>query len=146
MKANEIYKRLSVIYSGMLFGVGMIMLLFYYFLYENFTILPDDSTNALFQIVGVALLFVGIPFGLIFYSKQIKNARGITDKEEKLSKYFMLSVVRFAIIMSAAIGNLVFFIVIKNNVVMYCAAIALLVFIFCKPNKFKMLEWLNNEE
>jgi len=135
---KEVYKKLSLIFNFIFFSAIISVVVFYYFSQE--ALFTEDLV--IFQTVVILMLLICIPGGLKLYAVKVKALQNITDKEEKLTKYVSWNIVRLALIEGPLFFSLIVYFLTRNNSMLFCAGIAIMALIFCKPNWQKMKEEL----
>ena len=135
---KEVYKKLSLIFNFIFFGAIISVVAIYYFSRE--ALLTEDLI--IFQTAVILMLLICIPGGLKLYAVKVKALQNIADKEEKLNQYVSWNIVRLALIEAPLFFSLVVYFLTKNNSMLFCAGIAIMALIFCKPSLQRMKEEL----
>jgi hypothetical protein len=145
---ENIYRKLKNIYYLVFILLAFIVLLFYFFGGSFFfiSIVADRNLDIALQTLCILSVLICIPFGLWFYAVRVRKLSKLDDEPQKLAAYFPTAILRMGLVVLAFMLNMVLYLLTQNNSMLFCAGIAALALIFCKPYKWKIAEELELEE
>lgn len=97
---------------------------------------PKNLIIAL-QSVGIMYVMASIPFALWYFHRIVLKIKTIDDNV-KVRKYKNAALIRIFLIAFGVLLNVMLYCVLHDKSMFYCAVIAALAFIFCKPQKAKI--------
>lgn len=138
------------IYKHLLISYYAAFLLFFAVFFVCFAIVRsyhfDFSQNVriALQSVGIMYVLASVPFALWYFHRTTLK---IKNKEEvlKAKKYENTALIRIFLIAFGVILNVTFYCFLQDKSMFYCAVIAALAFIFCKPQKNKIVQDLSGD-
>lgn len=138
------------IYKHLLISYYAAFLLFFAVFFVCFAIVRsyhfDFSQNVriALQSVGIMYVLASVPFALWYFHRTTLK---IKNKEEvlKAKKYENTALIRIFLIAFGVILNVTFYCFLQDKSMFYCAVIAALAFIFCKPQKNKIVQDLSDD-
>ena len=141
--------KLTLIYYCIYFVAVLLAIGGYYYMNQKEALMEEHSQNAT-TITSIYLIYLvaSIPLSLKFFNSAAKKLANIElNNEEKIKKYTQYSFLRLlAISISLFIGIILFY-ALSSRSMIYCAGIAAVALVFCKPSEVKMANDLNiNEE
>jgi len=143
---EKIIKKLLYIYYGIFVG-GVIIALLGFIFSQNHSPIPPQS-NAGITLSSLLIIFVigSIPLSLYFFNKKLSKWSVLENEELKLKKYEKGARLRLLIIGTGFIIGILFFYVLRLQSMIFCAAIAAVALIFCKPHQQQMRNDLKLED
>ncbi|NDV47862.1 hypothetical protein D0T49_12475 [Paludibacter sp. 221] len=96
--------------------------------------------------VYILYLVVTIPLSLKLFNMNVKKLSALEDADLKIKKYLNYSLLRLLVIGSSLLIGIVLFYVLNSRSMIFCAAIAAIALVFCKPTEVKMATELDLNE
>jgi hypothetical protein len=111
------------------------------------TIYPNSSLGIAISSTVILIMLVSIPLALAGFHKSLQKWKLIEDEAIKLQQYTRGGIIRLSLVGgSLVISVLSFFFTRTDTSLIYCAAIAAIALIFCKPSARKIESELDLEE
>ena len=119
-----------------------------HFLSLKLAIDTNSARGVSAQTFSIFILLIFIPSALKIFSVKVNKLSKNEDLNiiDKINKYVFWSNIRLAMIAFSLLINVLFYYLIQNNSMLFCAAISAVAVLFCRPKKDKMLEELNITE
>jgi len=139
--------QLRLLYYGFYVLAIALAALGYSFFAEKEALIPEKSSTGT-TIMSIYILFLvsSIPLALKLFSVKIKKLAALENLEEKIKLYKTFSFWRLVAIGSNLLLGIGFFYILDAHSMIYCAAIAAIALVFCKPSEVKMASELGIEE
>ena len=143
---GKIITKITLIYYGIY--TTTILLAVLIFLNKNNQIFIESKSTLGITLTDIVILYmlVSIPLALGGFFRMTKKWRLIEDETLKFKAYQNGSIIRLLLIGVGLIGSIAVFYLIRNISIVYCAGIAAIALIFCKPNESKMISELKLDE
>ncbi len=103
-----------------------------------------QNTAIALQTIGIMYVMASVPFALWYFNRKVQHLQNDVMNKEKT--YQRVALLRIALIAFGVILNVVLFCFLRNQSMIYCAAIAALAFVFCKPQRAKIEQDLLDEK
>ncbi len=103
-----------------------------------------QNTVIALQSVGIMYVMASVPFALWYFQRRVNQLKN--GDENKVRTYKRVSLLRIALIAAGVILNIALYCILRDQSMFYCAAIAALAFIFCKPQRAKIEQDLLDEK
>lgn len=138
------------IYKHLLIAYYTAFLLFFAVFSVCFTIVKshpfDFSQNVriALQSVGIMYVLASVPFALWYFHRTTLKIKEMDDVL-KAKKYENTALIRIFLIAFGVMLNVTFYCFLQDKSMFYCAVIAALAFIFCKPQKNKIVQDLSDD-
>lgn len=138
------------IYKHLLIAYYTAFLLFFAVFFVCFTIVKshpfDFSQNVriALQSVGIMYVLASVPFALWYFHRTTLKIKEMDDVL-KAKKYKNTALIRIFLIAFGVMLNVTFYCFLQDKSMFYCAVIAALAFIFCKPQKNKIVQDLSDD-
>ncbi|MBR1631485.1 MAG: hypothetical protein IJ680_06470 [Paludibacteraceae bacterium] len=144
---KKILQRLNIAYYTALFG-SVIFALIGYWLAKKAGIHYDALTQPGITISYVTILYIilSIPGALAWFHQQTKKMKQQPNTYEKLQKYIRISYIRLLLIAIGLWGGIVVFYLLDSTSVLWCAAMAAIAIVFCKPAEQKIQDEIEQPE
>ena len=114
---------------------------------ESIGYVPADTAGAAVKTVYILFLVCSIPLALKLFNVKVKKLSELDlPEEEKFAKYRTYSIWRLAVIGVNMLIGIALFYALNFMQMFFCAAVAAIALVFCKPSAKKMEEELNLEE
>jgi len=143
---KKVLRNLTMAYYAVFIGAIASALLGFYVLKSGITIDPLSSTGIALQSVLIVLIIGSVPVSLFIFNRSAKKWAQLTDTAQKLTKYQRGSYIRLAIIGAGLVLGVLFYYIMQNQSMIFCAGIAAIGLFFCKPAEVKIITELNLEE
>jgi hypothetical protein len=146
---TNIRKRINIVYYTFYVLYILLIVIFGYLLKpaDNGRVIDPLSHNG--QIISYLVIFyviASIPGALWWFKRQMKAVSQIADEEEKQQRYTSCALIRVTLIgLGAVFAIVAFYMLGAYQSMMWCAAIAILAQIFCKPSDRKIYLEMNNK-
>lgn len=139
---KKVIKNLNIAYNA-LFIIAFATIFIGKFVIKNqFNIDPLSQAGITLQSVLTIFIVGAVPASLYLFNRATKQWATIESIEEKLKKYLTGSYIRLAVMGTALVLGILFFYVMQNRSLLFCAAIAVIGLFFCKPSEAKILSEL----
>ena len=107
----------------------------------------DAPLSVTLQSVAILILLGCIPLALWLYNKKLVSATLSNDEEQRIVLIRKWFIVRLALVEMAFMFNIIAYVLTRDNSLLFCCGIALLVFLFlCRPNRDEVVTILSKEE
>ncbi len=85
-------------------------------------------------------LVVSIPFALWWFNRKVKQIAADTalDEDEKAARYQPVAMMRLLIVGLGLLAGIAMFYLTRSRSMIYCAAMAAMILVYCKPSELKM--------
>jgi len=139
--------QLTLVYYGFYALAIAFAAIGYSFFSGKEALIPEQSSDGT-VIMSVYILFLvaSIPLALKLFSMKVKKLAELETPEEKLSRYKIFSLWRLVIVGCNLLFGIGFFYLMNSRSMIYCAAIAAVALVFCKPSEVKMTVELGLDE
>lgn len=136
---NPVNKLLLIYYSLYVLAI-VFAVLGYYFAGGQYDFPGTEQPPAAvtFTSIYIIYLIVSIPLSLKLFNNQVKKLAENQNSEEKIKKYTSYSMIRLAVIGSSLLIGILFFYLFNSKSMIFCAGIAAIALVFCKPSEMKM--------
>ena len=140
-------KQLILFYYGFYVLAVVLVTLAYLFFATNNPLIAEQST-AETAITSVYILFLicSIPLALKLFNVKVKKLSELASPEEKIIQYKNYSVFRLVVIGVNMLIGIGFFYLFNSDSMLFCAGIAAIALVFCKPSEAKMISELEFED
>lgn len=117
----------------------------YYFISRQAPMVAEmGTTGVTISSIYIIFLIASVPLSLKLFNIKVKKlSQTEISPEEKLKKYFSFSMVRLAVIGLGLLLGIVLFYLLNSRSMIFCAAIAAIALVFCKPTEVKMANELD---
>ena len=144
---SKLLKTLQIVYYAMLVGIIAVAALMWYYSSERSAIVEFSTSEYILQYVAIILVIAGVPLSLYGFKVMCKKVKTIADEKERLEKYQNLCIVRMGVIaISCMFALIVYFMLGCLKSMMWCAAIAAIALVFCKPTEGKIEADLSKDD
>ena len=108
----------------------------------------DSKSDAGITLSSILILFIigSLPAALALFHRYTKELRAEPDMNIKLEKYKKASIIRLLVIGLGLVAGVLFFYVLHSQSMLFCAGIAAIGLVFCKPAEVKIITDLEIEE
>jgi len=138
LQMKKVQKSLSLAYYSMFVASFIAALAGYYILQNSFI---DPLTQPGISISAILIVFIigSVPFALASFNIFLKKLRVSEDINYKLEKYRKAGVIRIIVIGAGVVLGILFFYIMKSQSMIFCAGIASIALVFCKPSEVKII-------
>ncbi len=147
---RAVIRKISYFYYGIiLLSLLVVTLLIFLAKKEQLPYLdPLSSSGQAFQTIVICYIIASLPCAMFGFKKYCDKLKAITDSELRLKSYFKASAIRIIIIGTGIIlGIIAFYLLGGHRPMIWCAAIAAIGLIFCKPQESRLrLELEDNQQ
>ena len=127
------FRALRIIHIALCVGVLLILSVFRYLVKQESDVVPDK--NLIFEILGVAIGFVCVIAARFLFFVRTKAGLSVVTLKEKINIFRGAFILQMALLEGAAILNLVFYFLTKNDLHFFIALGILLLMIFRRPTR-----------
>ncbi len=147
MSAKQIANRLKWFYYGaMVSAVAVAGLCYYLFPKYGLYIDPMSKHGMGVSYFVICYMLASVAGGLWWFSKAIKPLKKRED-DGKYREYFKCAVIRLCVIGLGLVIAIVAYYLLKQQTMIYCAAISAVGLVFCKPQEGRIeLDLLDTED
>ena len=104
----------------------------------GFSLDPQSTTGVTITSLYLIFLMASIPLSLRIFNKKVKTLASGDNINEKIKKYTSYALYRLIIIGANLLLGVFFFYLFNSRSMTFCAAIAAIALVFCKPSEAKM--------
>lgn len=127
------FRALRIIHIALCVGVLLLLSVFRYLVKQESDVVPDK--NLIVEILGVAIGFVCVIAARFLFFVRTKAALSVVTLKEKINIFRGAFILQMALLEGAAILNLVFYFLTKNDLHFFIALGILLLMIFRRPTR-----------
>jgi hypothetical protein len=139
-------KNLNIAYNAVFIIAFAVVFIGKFVIKNQFSIDPLSDTGITLQSVLTIFIVGAVPASLYLFNRATKKWAAIENIEEKLKKYQTGSYIRLTVMGTGLVLGIVFFYVMLNRSLLFCAAIAVIGLFFCKPSEAKIVSELKLED
>jgi len=143
---KKVLKNLTLAYYAVYIIAILSAVLGYYILKSGISIDSKSSTGVALESILIIFIIGSVPLTLAGFNKLTKKWAQISDTAIKLRKYQQGSLIRIAIIGLGFILGVIFYYLLKNQSMLFCAGISAIALFFCKPAEVKIVTELDLED
>lgn len=147
---KAVIRRISYFYYGIiLLSLAVVTLLIFLAKKGQLAYLdPLSSAGQVFQTIVICYIIASLPCAMFGFKKYCDKLKAVSDREQQLKSYFKASAIRIIIVGTGIIfGILAFYLLGGHRPMIWCAAIAAIGLIFCKPQDSRLrLELEDNQQ
>ena len=107
---------------------------------------PKSDMGIALASILIMYIIVSIPLSLRLFHKMTKKWRTIEDEALKFQKYENGAILRLVIIGIGLVSSVILFYVLRTESMIFCAGIAAIALLFCKPSEGKIVSDLKLDE
>ncbi len=135
---RKIINRLTLVYYGFYLLAIALAACGYRFLAGSQTLIDAQSSAGIaLSSAYIVLLVASIPLALKLFNIKVKKLAAVTDAEAKEQAYMRLSVWRLVVIGANLLIGITLFYLMGSQSMIFCAAIAAIALVFCKPGEVR---------
>jgi hypothetical protein len=144
---ESIVKKINLAYY-LIYTITIVSTVIGYIITFNSEFSVDVKSQLSITLSSLVILYiiVSIPAALSIFNRNIKKWILIEDKFTKLEKYATGATWRLLVIGFGLVFSIVVFYILRTPSMIYCAGIAAIAIIFCKPSENKIISDLKLEE
>jgi hypothetical protein len=144
---ERIVKKINLIYY-LIYTITILVTIFGYITTMNgySTVDVKSSLNITLSSLVILYIILSIPLALALFHRNTKKWAEIDDQFTKLNKYTTGAIVRLVIIGFGLVFSIIVFYILRSESMIFCAGIAAIALIFCKPTTAKIHSDLKIEE
>ena len=138
--------KLNIVYY-LLYVLAVVLVVLFGFVVDLSEVVmsPQSGAGQALQYVAIMYVLVSVPGALYGFKRYMKKVSKIEDGKQREKVYFRCAVLRMLLI---GIGVLLcvtaFYLLGSYQSMLWCAAMALVAFYFCKPTEKKIYLEMNN--
>lgn len=143
---KSIITKITLVYYG-IYTSTILLAVLIFLTKGNYPVLDSKSTLGI-TLTQITILFmlISIPLALGGFYRMTKKWRLIENQTLKVKEYQKGAIIRLIIIGIGLLGSIFLFYLLRDLSLIYCAAIAALSLIFCKPSEAKLISDLKLDE
>jgi len=107
---------------------------------------PKSQLSINLSSILIIYILISIPLSLYLFYKNVKKWKLLEDNMTKLDKYEKGSIYRLVAVGLGLIASIAIFFILRSVSIIYCAGIAAIALIFCKPTESKIISDLGLDE
>ncbi len=135
MTEKDIEQKLKWYYYGaMLLAVAVAGLCYYLFPKYGLYVDPLQKAGMIISYIVIAYMLLSVAGGMWWFNRQIKPLKKRED-QGRYSDYVRYAIIRLCIIGLGLILAIAAFYLLKQQTMIYCAAISAVGLVFCKPQE-----------
>jgi hypothetical protein len=144
---ERIAKKINLIYY-LIYTITILVTIFGYVITMNGYTTADVKSSLSITLSSVVILYIiiSIPVALALFHRNTKKWREIKDQFTKLNKYSTGAIGRLLIIGFGLVFSVIVFYILRSESMIFCAGIAALALLFCKPSEAKINSDLKMDE
>ena len=143
---KKVIKQLSLVYYGFYALAVALATLAYLMVGEYLAYSEPGTIETVLKSVYILFLICSIPLVLKLFNLKVKKLSEIESLEEKIKKYRNYSLFRLLVIGVNLLLGVGFFYFLSSKSMLFCAGIAAIALVFCKPTVGKMESELEMDE
>jgi len=145
LKLKKVLSSLTITYYSVFGAAFLSALAGYYILQHSMNI--DSLSKAGITLSSILIIYIigSIPVTLAYFNRILKKIRLGEDTEYKLMEYKKYGFLRIVIIGVGFVLGIQFFYILHSQSMIFCAGIAAIALVFCKPSEIKIITDLNLE-
>lgn len=143
---EKVVKRLNLVYylfyiTALLVAAGGFQLF-----RSGIRIEPNSPAGIVLTSVLIIYIIGSIPLALSIFNKKTKKWAKLPSLLDKLSKYEKGATLRMLVIGSGFLLGVIFYFLMNSQSMLFCAGIAAIGLVFCKPAEVKIISELKIED
>ena len=144
---EKVVKRIHLAYS-LIYTAVVLSAMTGYLINMNRTtsVDPKSSESIVLSTIVILYIIISIPASLALFHKNTKKWAAIEDNFTKINKYVAGAIWRLLAIGFGFVLSVIVFNFIRTESMIFCALIAAVALIFCKPTERKIISDLKLEE
>jgi len=107
---------------------------------------PKNPVNIAISSILILYIIISIPLALGIFFKMNRKWKTIEDKALKIEKYETGAIWRLIVIGIGLVGSVIAFYILRSESMIFCAGIAAIALLFCRPNEGKISADLELDE
>lgn len=143
---KKILRELQFAYYTVYIAALTAALLGYYVLYNGVQIDPKSQLGISLSSALIIFIVGSVPVALGLFHRYTKKLQTEPDTTIKFAKYKKAALIRIAIIGLSLVAGVIFYYVLRSQSMIFCAGIAAIGLVFCKPAEIKIITDLQLEE
>jgi hypothetical protein len=144
---ERIVKKINLAYY-LIYTLTILSTIIGYMATLNSQNIPDIKSSFSITLSSLVILYliISIPGALALFHRYIKKIAEIEDRYTKINKYTTAATWRLLIVGFGLVFSVVAFYFIRTPSMIFCAAIAAIALLFCKPTEGKISSDLNLDD
>lgn len=139
-------RELQLVYYAVYIGAIAAALLGYYILRSGLNIDPLSPAGTALSSVLIVYIIGSIPGSLWLFHKYNQKLQKEPEVSVRLSKYKKAAILRLTVIGLALLAGVIFYFILRSQSMIFCAGIAAIGLVFCKPSEVKIITDLQIED
>jgi len=107
---------------------------------------PKSPLSIAISSILILYIIISIPMALGIFFKMNKKWKTIEDKALRIQKYENGAILRLVVIGIGLVGSVIAFYILRSESMIFCAGIAAIALLFCRPNEAKVSADLELDE
>ena len=136
---QQYFKALTVLHYALTTGITLFIVIAY-FLRGAIAPNNDETLAGIFQYMVPALAFICITAGNVLFKKRMNDSKTKNSLAEKLNNYRAAFILRDALLEGAALFAIIAYMLCSRWILLGVAILLLLIFVFIKPTKDKLVK------
>lgn len=139
LKMKKVQSALSMAYYSM-FAAAFVAAIAGYYILQNIKSV-DPLTQPGITISAVLIVFIigSVPVALALFNVFLKKLKTEENPALKLEKYRKAGIVRIVVVGAGVVLGILFFYIMQSQSMIFCAGIAAIALVFCKPSEVKII-------
>ncbi len=146
LKLKKVQSALTKAYYGMFAAAFATAILGYYILQNSFVINPLTQPGITVSTIMIIFIIGSVPASLILFNVFLKKLKTNDDTAFKLEQYMKAGIIRLLVIGAGIVLGILFFYILQSQSMIFCAGIAAIALVFCKPSEVKIITDLEIED
>lgn len=143
---NQLYKRLILAYYAM-FALFFAVFVCALGVVKNFAVEFSPNVRIALQYCGIMYMLASVPFALWYYNREVKKLAATSASiEERATRYARVSLWRIVLVSLGVMINVALYCFLHDVSSFYCAMMAAIAYVFCKPQRAHIAQLLSNDE
>ncbi len=139
LQMKKVQKSLSLAYYSMFAAAFVAAITGYYILQNSLVINPLTQPGIAISAILIIFIIGSVPIALAWFNNFLKKLKIHSDLTYKLEQYRKAGIIRITVIGAGVVLGIIFFYVMRSQSMIFCAGIASIALVFCKPSEVKVI-------
>jgi hypothetical protein len=132
------FRALRILHTAMLLGQVFFLIIILYFVYSHVAKPAGSSTDKVFQVAAIIIVFACVYGGVQYFKKQLENIRqNTTLLTDKATQYRAANITQWALTEGSCLFTIISFYVTGNYAFAVLAGMIIIYFFMLGPSKLK---------
>ncbi len=136
---KKVQKALSVAYYSMFTAAFVAAIAGYYILQNSFILNSLTQPGITISGILIVLIIGSVPVSLYLFNVFLKKIKTHESTTYQLEKYRKAGILRIIVIGMGVVLGILFFYILQSQSMIFCAGIAAIALVFCKPSEVKII-------